>query len=216
MGKHHVLSTYPLAKHSSEKLSDTLKNILREEERHAITVGDFFDRMKDRGLEMVILMIALPFCQPIPLLGLSTPLGFLLAALGFRVCMRRHVWAPENIRSRSLPEGFINMMRKYAVPWAIWIEKWIKPRLFFLSESKLIYWIHGFNIIALALLLSLPFPIPFSNVIVAWPIVILALGLLERDGLLILLAYALSLVAYAFFFAIFYFGIEAIKRWLGN
>jgi hypothetical protein len=213
--KRHALSAYPSTKHSSENLSNTLKNILREEEIHVITVGDFFDRMKDRGLEMVILMIALPFCQPIPLLGLSTPFGFLLAALGFRVCMRWNAWAPRNIKLRVLPKGFINMMRKYAVPWAIWIEKWIKPRLLFLSESKLICWIHGFNIIALALLLSLPFPIPFSNVIVAWPIVMLALGLLERDGFLILLAYTLSLAAYAFFIVIFYFGIEAIKRWLG-
>jgi hypothetical protein len=198
-----------------EKLSDTLKCLLREEETHAITVGDFFDRMKDKGLEMVILMIALPFCQPVPLLGLSTPFGFLLVALGFRLGIGWNAWIPSKLRCRQLPQGFIRMMRKYAVPWAISIERWIKPRLLFLSKSRLVFGLHGLNIIALGLLLSLPLPIPFSNVVVAWPIVVLALGLIERDGLLILFAYTQSITVYVFFIMAFYFGIETIRRWLG-
>lgn len=187
---------------------------MSEQNRHALSVGEFIDRMQGRGIEIMILIIALPFCQPIPLVGLSTLFGFLLIALGFCVCMGWDAWFPENIKARELPKGFMEMMQRYALPSITWIEKWVKPRFLILSESKPLLIIHGINIIILALILSLPLPIPFSNVVAAWPIVLIAIGLIERDGVLIAIAYGLSAFSYTFFIAIFFLGKEAIKRWI--
>jgi hypothetical protein len=62
-------------------------------------------------------------------------------------------------------------------------------------------------------MLLLPLPIPFSNVIPAWGIILMAGGLLERDGYFILGGYVATLATAAFFGAIAVFGKGAVE-WL--
>ena len=52
----------------------------------------------------------------------------------------------------------------------------------------------GLSITLLALGLALPLPIPGSNLIFIIPIVIYAIGLLERDGVWILVGHIMTLV----------------------
>jgi hypothetical protein len=52
----------------------------------------------------------------------------------------------------------------------------------------------GLGIIIASLGLMLPLPIPFSNSIPAWAVVLLAIGRMEQDGLLVLLGH-LTVVA---------------------
>ncbi|MCS7064082.1 MAG: exopolysaccharide biosynthesis protein [Methylacidiphilales bacterium] len=196
------------------KLSDALREILQEEEKHHLQIEDFVARLEGRGVPMMIMMIALPFCQPIPLLGLSTPLGLLLVILGVRVCGGWDVWYPKSIAQRDLPVKFISLMRRYALPWAEWIERWVKPRLYLFSHHVWARRLIGLNVMGLGVLLALPLPIPFSNVIAAWPVVFLALGMIERDGIVIALGHALSLAAYAFFVVVMVVGVEIFRKWL--
>ena len=66
-------------------------------------------------------------------------------------------------------------------------------------------------------LLLLPLPVPFSNSIPAWAIMLMAAGLLERDGLFILGGYITALAAFAFFGVIGVFGMEVfdvIEKWV--
>ena len=59
-------------------------------------------------------------------------------------------------------------------------------------------------------MLLLPLPVPFSNVIPAWGVMLIAGGLLERDGAFIIAGYGASLLTVAFFVAIGVFGVEAV------
>ena len=57
------------------------------------------------------------------------------------------------------------------------------------------------TVLALAsggLLLLLPLPIPFTNTIPAWAVVLLAAGMMQRDGLLVLLGHCMTLASWAF------------------
>ena len=66
-------------------------------------------------------------------------------------------------------------------------------------------------------MLLLPLPIPFSNTIPAWGILLVSGGLLERDGGFIIAGHVASLLAIAFFVAIAIFGVEAVDflwQWL--
>ncbi len=77
--------------------------------------------------------------------------------------------------------------------------------------------LHAVPIVICAALLLLPLPVPFSNTIPAWSIMLMAGGLLERDGGFIIAAYITSLLAVAFFGAIAIFGVEAVDslwKWL--
>jgi hypothetical protein len=50
--------------------------------------------------------------------------------------------------------------------------------------------------------MSLPLPIPFTNLFPAYTILFLAIGLLESDGLFILIGYSLTTATTAFFVSI--------------
>jgi hypothetical protein len=53
-------------------------------------------------------------------------------------------------------------------------------------------------------------PIPLTNLFFAYPILAFGLGLLEDDGLMIVVGYLLTLVCFSFFTAIIWFGKEGL------
>ena len=61
-----------------------------------------------------------------------------------------------------------------------------------------------------ALVLLLPLPVPFSNVIPSWGIMLVAGGLLERDGVFIIAGHVATMVTIALCFVIAIFGVEAV------
>jgi hypothetical protein len=63
--------------------------------------------------------------------------------------------------------------------------------------------------------MSLPLPIPFTNLLPAYTILVLAIGLLETDGFLLLMGYGMTL-ATTFFFARISGMIWAIFLHLGD
>ncbi|HFD2276232.1 TPA: exopolysaccharide biosynthesis protein, partial [Legionella pneumophila] len=69
--------------------------------------------------------------------------------------------------------------------------------------------INGIVIFFLALLLMLP--IPFSNFIFATILIIISLGLIEKDGLFLIIGY-LGVMIYANF--VYLFVLTAMKHWL--
>jgi hypothetical protein len=55
--------------------------------------------------------------------------------------------------------------------------------------------VNGAMLAALGIFLALPLPIPLTNVITAWAIFLISLGILEDDGLFIFLGYGLFFCA---------------------
>jgi hypothetical protein len=93
----------------------------------------------------------------------------------------------------------------------------LRPRLPWVTASPRRQQLHALPIIVCALYLLLPLPVPFSNVIPAWSIILLAAGLLERDGAFILAGYGCAALATVFFAAIGFLGVGAadiIWRWV--
>ena len=56
----------------------------------------------------------------------------------------------------------------------------------------------GLGIVIARLGLMLPLPIPFSNNIPAWAIVLLAIGMMEKDGLCVLLGHLTAIFSWVF------------------
>jgi hypothetical protein len=65
-----------------------------------------------------------------------------------------------------------------------------------------------------ALLMSLPLPIPFTNLLPAYTILFLEIGLLESDGLFILFGYAMATATTIFFTSITGAIWQLINHWL--
>jgi len=70
------------------RLSEDLQHILDHADGEGVTIGKVVEILRGRGLDVLVILLALPFCTPIPLPGLSTPFGLVLMFLGLRIAFR--------------------------------------------------------------------------------------------------------------------------------
>jgi hypothetical protein len=79
--------------------------------------------------------------------------------------------------------------------------------------------LHAVPIVICAALLLLPLPIPFSNTIPAWGVMLVAGGLLERDGCFILAGYVATVLAVGYFAVLGFAGkgaFDFVWQWFGR
>lgn len=197
---------------SLESLDDKLELILKESKDQKMTLGRVCQILSGRGYAVLLILFSLPFCFPISIPGLSTPFGLLLAFLGLRLAFGKRLWWPKWILAKEVSHSTLKSVIGKLQGALLRLEKVLHPRLLFLVKHPLAHRLHGLLIFALSLFLSLPLPIPFSNTLSALPLLCLGLGLLEDDGVLVIIAYSLSLVCFLFFGFIFWYGGANLYR----
>lgn len=171
-----------------------------------IKFGDIVSLMKWRGFPIFLILFSLPFCLPVQIPGASTPFGVALAFMGLRVAFGKKMWWPKSWLERKVPHEKLNKIINVALKYNAKIHRFIYPRLTFLTENPLIHRFHGVLAFMLACLLALPIPLPFTNLMAAFPLLFLGLGLLEDDGLLVIIAYLWAFITFAFFTGLFIAG----------
>jgi len=181
------------------KLSVELANLRTAAGERAITLREVIQVLGGRAYMLLVLLLALPFITPIPLPGLSTPFGLAIFLIAFRLSLGQRPWLPRKLQRKVLPSGFIARVFGMAEKVLKIFEKILRPRLTFLTDTALLVQLHAVLMLLAALVLLLPLPIPFTNSFPAWVILLLAAGLLERDGLFILGGYVVF-VAGVFYF----------------
>ena len=92
------------------------------------------------------------------------------------------------------------------------LEWFLRPRLAFLHEQILYRRLAGVIIALSGLFLVLPLPVPFSNGLPAWTMLLLAAAALARDGLCFIAGCAMFVVATTFFVLLAIGGIEAVEH----
>lgn len=159
-------------------LSQILTEIEQDRARDVVAVDDLIARLGGRGRAGLILVFAFPNVLPAPP-GLSGVLGLPLLYLSVQMMLGRMPWQPGFIGDRSMPRDRFAQLIERLGPWLAWAERLLRPRWSFLVS-------HGSEraLGALCLLLAavLALPIPFGNILPAFAICLIALGILERDG----------------------------------
>jgi hypothetical protein len=181
------------------KLSVELAELRASAGERAITLREVIYLLGGRAYMLLVLLLSLPFITPIPLPGLSTPFGLAIGLIAFRLSLGQRPWLSMSLQRKVLPAGFINKVFGLAEKVLRFFEKFLRPRLTFLSDTPHLVQLHAVLMLLAALALLLPLPIPFTNSFPAWTILLLAAGLLERDGIFILSGY-LVFVAGVFYF----------------
>ncbi len=144
-------------------------------------------------------LMALPFILPVPLPGLSTPFGAVLFLFGARIATGRRPLIPRRLLRQRITATIFKRLLDKAVPLLRWIEDLLHPRWSFLSQPPFSRPIHGLVIMTNAFALALPLPIPFTNSIPGAAIVLLTAGMMEEDGLFILLGYLVTVGTAVYF-----------------
>lgn len=156
--------------------------------RDSITVGELVDKAAEAGFGFLVAVLSL---IAIPFVGLSTPFGLAIALIGIQLAIgRARPWLPARTRRRALTMSMLDRILGLARRRLRWLARSTRPRWKALVAPKLV----GVSIVLLALLLALPLPIPGSNLVFIVPLLIYAIGLLEADGLWILVAHVATLV----------------------
>jgi hypothetical protein len=110
--------------------------------------------------------------------------------------MNRLPWLPDRLLDHALPSTTIQQVLERAARAAARFEHLVSPRILGLTATPAINAVNGAVVVIAVLLLMAPLPlIPFANTLPAIGIILLCLGMAERDGAMILLGYAVSLVA---------------------
>jgi hypothetical protein len=167
----------------------------------SITIGEILNILSDKGQTLIILFLSLPFCQPIQIPGLSTPFGLAVAFIGLKMAFGKHAWLPKSVLAKSITPHTLEKISE-KIFWLLKKMKgWLYPRLAWLCYYPAVNIINGLLISILGILLALPLPAPFSNLMAAWSIVFIGLGLLKDDGIFILIGYFSSLLTFGYFVA---------------
>lgn len=172
----------------------------------SLTVGALVDKAAESGFGFllgVLTLIAIPF------VGLSTPFGLAIALLGTQLMIGlRHPWLPARARRRALQMAMLDRVLGLLARRTRWLTRLSRRRWEPLIQPRLI----GLGVVLLALGLALPIPIPGSNLVFLIPLFVYAIGVLERDGLWIVLGHLGTLIDMALLVVFGATVVEALQR----
>jgi len=164
-------------------VSESLADWLAGETRERVTLGDVLDQFGDRAFGVLLLVLAIPNVIPMP--GLSTVVGVPMIALGLQMAWgARCPWLPRRMSEIGFErEAFRSMMERVR-PRLEWVERLLRPRSLVLTGPTAERFL-GLVVATLGAVLSLP--IVFGNLPPAVGVGLIALGLIERDGVAVAL-----------------------------
>ena len=192
--------------------SEELRQLANEFTDRPATLAGILTATQGRGFDLLLVLIGLPFLTPIPLMGLSTPFGFVVSLIGTRLALGHRPWLPRRLLEHELPSGFITKLLSAATGVVRWLEILLRPRLDFLHEQWVYRRVAGTLIMLSGLLLLLPVPIPLTNSFPALTIVLLAAGAMERDGLFFLAGCATFAATLAYFGLLAFGGVHLVDN----
>lgn len=194
------------------RLSAQLLQLADSEEHAELTLGGLMDQLQGRIYTLLLVILALPMCQPVPLPGLSTPLGVAIALLGLRFALSQTPWMPQRILATKLTGNFFPAVMRGGARVLGLFEKLLHPRQVRVFERGHMRFLAGAVICVCGLLLLLPLPIPGTNMLPALTVVLTAAAFSERDGYCLIAAGLTFLLTLAFFGALVWGSAEIISH----
>ena len=181
-------SPRPIPERTSEVLAT-----LAHGDGQRVTFGEILLGLRHRAVGFATLVFSLPCCLPMPP-GIPTVCGIALVVIALNlIAMRRRLWLPASIAGKSVGRADLQRMIERALPLMRRLERYCRPRLPIVTESvgKVLV---GSVIFVLGFIMILPIPF-IGNIPPALAASVIALGMTERDGLIVLIGLAASVAA---------------------
>lgn len=200
-------------KYPKQSLQNSLEEILAfTKDKEEIQLGQILNILALRGSAAILIILSLPFCIPIQIPGFSTPFGIILCFIGLQLAFAQRLWWPKWILEKNVKSELVNNLVQKTISPLKWVQKILYPRLMILTLNPLFQRLNGLVIFVMALLLSLPLPIPMTNMLAAAPILCIGLALLENDGVFIIIGYILAITYVVVFSSLFLYGLFYLQK----
>ncbi|MBX7258343.1 MAG: exopolysaccharide biosynthesis protein [Candidatus Hydrogenedentes bacterium] len=193
-------------------LTEDLKTLLENVRGRTVTFGEILRLFPRRSHTLMLAFCSFPLCLPVPIPVITQSLGLIVFLVAIFLAAGRQPWLPRFLKDRLVPFERLEAVVLRLLALMRRVEWLVHPRLPGISESPAVIRVNAILIAILAAFVSLPLPIPFSNMVAAVPIFLLSVGMLERDGYFVLAGYAFILPCFAFFGGLAWFGREAVEH----
>ena len=191
-------------------LSHLLTSIINDIHGDTITLRKLLERCGREGMLLVCAIGCLPFLIPVSIPGVSTVFGAAIVLLSTALFLDRLPWLPQRILDKDLDANKLKPVLHKGVGMVGKLDRWLQPRWSGLTTSPM-QRVNSAVLVFGGLLLMAPLGlIPFSNTVPAVGILLLTVGMMQRDGVFVLLGYLGHVLT------VVYFGVLAYLAWVGG
>ncbi len=167
-----------------------LRELGRADAEPHIALGDILQRFHTRAFGVLTLIVLLPAFLPLPV-GVGAIAGPLVSLTGLQMLIGLPApWLPRSLRRRSLQRATIARFAARMHGVLHRLERACRPRLTALTSHIAAHVFTGLQLLLLGILLALP--IPLTNYPFGLLLMLYAIALIEHDGVLLLIAWALG------------------------
>jgi hypothetical protein len=197
----------------SESIGEKIESIKDSLPSQGVTLAEIRDIVGQDGLLILTALLTVVFLVPVSVPGVSTVFGAAILLIGITRLVGFSLWLPRRIEDKVLPSDKLRSALDVGGKWVHRLERVSRPhRMPYLASPGLTDTINNLALIAAAVLLMVPFGlIPFSNTLPALALLFLAIGLLERDGLFVLLGHAANVLTVIYFSVLLVVGAAALR-----
>ncbi len=188
-------------------ISDVLIDLGQSLPLERVSIENLLEAFHERGFGFLLLIFSVPMALPIPVPpGINVLLASPLILLTAQQALGRHtIWLPESMKRRTIKSSKLQKIIHASLPWFKRLEKFVKPRLEFITRGAFSYLIGVFGLI---MALSVCVPLPMTNTVPSLGIALMSVGVIMRDGL--------TVVAGAFIGLAWVIALCAILMFLGT
>ena len=162
-----------------------------------LRLGDLLKGFGPAAFGMLLFIGVLPAFIPVPGVGGAIG-GPMVILVGMQLLLgMRKVWLPAFLARRGPHRSAMVRFRQRMAPWLRRLEKLVRPRMAGFLDNRIALSFTGLLLVLLGILLALP--IPFTNYVFGFLLLLFALALLERDGALLLAAWIAGAIAVVVF-----------------
>lgn len=166
---------------ASHDLAALLRRLADDGAENGLSVAEIRDRLDERAYGLLVLILAIPCLVP-GLYGVPQVVGIAIIILAFQLfCGREEPWLPRwflNLRAKA---SWLEGMADFTEKRLGWLERLSRPRLTAFSVGP------GERFAAVFMILAtLTIVLPLTNTIPSVALSLLAVGLIQRDGLFVL------------------------------
>ena len=185
---------------TSRSLAETLRAAIALLDGAQVTLRQMLELFGEQGLLILCALLSLPFLIPVSIPGVSTVFGAGIVLIGVAVTLNRLPWMPERIMDRRIETARLLPALEKGAALVSRVDRYVKPRLFALTSGGVVQRLNGAVLTLAGVLLMAPLGlIPFSNTLPAVGIILISVGLIQRDGLMLVAGYAFVVLTLVYF-----------------
>lgn len=200
--------------HDASSLAEKMQAIIDNLPPEGVSVLEIRDLIGREGMMLLTAFLTIIFLVPVSIPGVSTVFGGAILLLSLSRLMNRPLWLPRKLQQREVSTEKLRGGMQRGLKWFRRLEHISRPRrMRSLTAAGFMGAVNNLGLILGSVLLMAPFGlIPFSNTLPAVAILLLAIGLLQRDGVCILLGHLMNIASIVYFGILIGGGAVVIKR----